>query len=155
MIIPEQIKRRESTKKLKSNLNLKYLFHKNNEKIITEDLCILSFITNNNDKKYSGKTLLSESAPDLNKYEPFMITKYNEDFNSSLSFISEFNLEENENKLDNTFHSSDNEYNDIEQIEIKAKSSKLVYNQKFDDERSLDLEKEWKDIKDFLSNKRL
>ena len=73
MIIPEQIKRRESTKKLKSNLNLKYLFHKNNEKIITEDLCILSFITNNNDKKYSGKTLLSESAPDLNKYEPFMI----------------------------------------------------------------------------------
>ena len=155
MINPKQIKRKESTEKLKANINLKNIFYQNNEKIITKDLCILSFITNDNKKKNSGKTLLSESPPDLNNYESSMIKKYSENFNSSLSFISEFNLEENDNELDDSFNSSDNEYKDIEQIEIKVKSSNLVYNVKFDDERNLELEKDWKDIKDFLLNKRL
>lgn len=155
MIIQEEIKREESTEKLKENLNLKYLFYKNTEKIKTKDLCILNFITNDKEKNYSGKTLLSDSPPDLTKYESSMINKYNENLNSSLSFISDFNLEGNENELNDSFNSSDDDFKDIEQIEIKSKSSKNLYNRKFDDEINIELEKEWKDIKDILLNKRL
>ena len=155
IIIQKEKKREESTEKLKPNLNLKYLFYEKNEKIITKDLCILNFITNDNDKKYSGKTLLSETAPDLKKYESGMVKKYSENFNSNLSFISEFNLEENNDELDDSFNSSNNECSEIEQIEIKAKSSKLVNSSKFDDDNNLEFEKEWKYIKDFLLNKRL
>ena len=84
-----------------------------------------------------------------------MVKKYSENFNSNLSFISEFNLEENNDELDDSFNSSNNECSEIEQIEIKAKSSKLVNSSKFDDDNNLEFEKEWKYIKDFLLNKRL
>ena len=54
-----------------------------------------------------------------------MLNKYDEDLNSSLSFISEFDLENEEN--DNSFNSSFDD-NSVEVIEItsKIKSEKKI-----------------------------
>ena len=153
IIIKKPLKREESTEKSKSHLNLKYLFYKNNEKkIINKDLCILNFITNDNDKKYSYKTSLSDSIPNLYNYELYMINKYDEYLNKSLSFISKFDLEEDENKLSNSFSSCENSDNDIEQIEIKRKSNNKILPE-IDDDNNIKLEKEWEDIKNYLLNK--
>jgi hypothetical protein len=81
-----------------------------------------------------------------------MINKYDENFNSSLSFISEFDLEEDEeNKNDDSFDSFAHDDSGIEIIEIKC-SSKQV-NDKLDENNDIELEKEWKDIQNFLLNK--
>ena len=53
-------------------------------------------------------------------YDLCMINKYDEDLNSDLSFISEFNLEE-ENEKDNSFNSSFDE-NSVEEIDIIKKT---------------------------------
>ena len=55
------------------------------EKKINTDLCILNFITNDKERKYSVKTSLSDSNP-IN-YDLHMINKYDENFNSSLSLF--------------------------------------------------------------------
>ena len=57
------------------------------------------------------------------KYDLSMLNKYDEDLNSSLSFISEFDLENDENDKDNSFNSSFDE-NSVEEIEIIKKSKK-------------------------------
>ncbi len=59
------------------------------------------------------------------KYDLSMLNKYDEDLNSSLSFISEFDLENEEN--DNSFNSSFDD-NSVEVIEItsKIKSEKKI-----------------------------
>ena len=53
------------------------------------------------------------------KYDLCMINKYDEDLNSDLSFISEFDLEE-ENKNDDSFNSSFDEHS-VEEIDIVKK----------------------------------
>ena len=53
------------------------------------------------------------------KYDLEMINKYDEDLNSSLSFISDFDLE-GENENDNSFNSSFDEHS-VEEIEIIKK----------------------------------
>ena len=45
-------------------------------------------------KKYSTKTAFTDSSPENYKYDLSMINKYEENLNSSLSFISNFDLEE-------------------------------------------------------------
>ena len=47
----------------------------------------------------------SEKSPEM-KYDLNMINKYEEDNNSNLSFISEFDLEEDERKRKESFESS-------------------------------------------------
>ena len=56
------------------------------------------------------------------KYDLSMLNKYDEDLNSSLSFISEFDLE-NDNEDDNSFNSSFDD-NSVEEIEIVSKVKK-------------------------------
>ena len=56
------------------------------------------------------------------KYDLSMLNKYDEDLNSSLSFISEFDLE-NGNEGDNSFNSSFDD-NSVEEIEIVSKVKK-------------------------------
>ena len=55
------------------------------------------------------------------KYDLCMINKYDEDLNSDLSFISEFDLEQEENENDNSFNSSFDE-NSVEEIDITPKN---------------------------------
>ena len=150
------IKREESTGKSQTHLSLKYSFYNNIQKqSINTDLCILNFITNESERKYSGKTSISDSIPNKFNYELQMINKYDENLNSSLSFISEFDLEDEEENLENdSFDSCDNDVSEIEQIEIK-KSSKNVLDDRIEDEEcSIKLEKEWNDIQEFLLNKK-
>ena len=56
------------------------------------------------------------------KYDLSMLNKYDEDLNSSLSFISEFDLE-NDNEDDNSFNSSFDD-NSVEEIKIVSKVKK-------------------------------
>ena len=82
---------------------------------------VLHFIRNSS-KKDTVKTTSSENIEEM-KYELNMINKYDEDLNSSLSFISEFDLENEENEKDNSFNSSFDE-NSVEEIEISDKKKK-------------------------------
>ena len=112
---------------------------------------VLNFIRNS-ERKDSIKTCFSESSKEL-KYELNMIDKYDENLNTSLSFISEFDLEEEDDKkVDNSFDSLDND-NSVEQIEISKKNPKNKINDEEDDEEhNFKLEKEWEDIQELLLN---
>ena len=86
-----------------------------------------------------------------------MINKYDESLNESLSFISEFDLEQDENNQNDSFNSCDNDNESIEQIEIKT-DIKTNSNKRdsIDDNKEIDLELEndWNDIQEFLLNKK-
>ena len=110
-------------------------------------------IIRNSKRKDSGKTSFSDSSKIL-KYELSMIDKYDENLNASLSFISEFDLEEEDDKeMDNSFNSLDNDNSvEAENIESLEKSRKNVNNEEDDEEHKTKLEKEWEDIQEFLLN---
>ena len=146
-------KRDKSTGKSHNHLSMKYSFNKNTEIKINTNLCILNLITNESKRKYSTKTSNSESNPIIYDYDLHMINKFDENLNSSLSFISEFDLEEDEeSKNEDSFNSCENDDSEIEQIEIKN-SSKQVLIDKIDEDNDDKLEKEWIDIQNFLLNK--
>jgi hypothetical protein len=75
---------------------------------------VLNFIRNSS-KRDILKSNISENSQEM-KYDLGMINKYEEELNSSLSFISEFNLEEDENESE-TFNSSLDD-NSVEEFEI-------------------------------------
>ena len=77
---------------------------------------VLHFIRNSNIEKV--KSNFSIKSQEM-KYDLCMINEYDEDLNSDLSFISEFDLEE-ENEKDNSFNSSFDE-NSVEEIDIVKK----------------------------------
>ena len=80
-------------------------------------------------KKDTVKTTSSEKSQEM-KYDLSMLNKYDEDLNSSLSFISEFDLENDENDNDNSFDSCFDE-NSVEEIDIikKEKKQKSKYDE--------------------------
>ena len=110
--------------------------------------CVLGFMKNF-ERRDTAKTAISES--DIN-YDLCMINKFDENLNSSLSFISEFDLEEDEKEFDNSFNSSEND-NSVEQIDIKEKNIKKTQAEK--DEEEINLENEWNDIQELILNKKL
>ena len=75
---------------------------------------VLNFIRTSS-KKDNLKSIISENSQEM-KYDLGMINKYEEELNSNLSFISEFNLEEDENESE-TFNSSLDD-NSVEEFEI-------------------------------------
>ena len=154
--LAKPIKREESTGKSQTHLSLKNPFNENNQKkSINRNLYILNFITNESGRKYSGKTSISDYIPNKFNYELHMINKYDENLNSSLSFISEFDLEDDDNKIDDdSFDSCIHDDSEIEQIEIKKSSKNVLDNIIEDEESNIKLEKEWNDIQDFLLNKK-
>ena len=113
---------------------------------------VLNFIRNS-ERKDSVKTSFSDSSK-VFKYELSMIDKYDENLNASLSFISEFDLEEEDDKeMDNSFNSLDNDNSvEVEKIEILEKNRKKINNEEDDEEHNTKLEKEWEDIQEFLLN---
>ena len=84
------------------------------------------------------------------KYDLCMINKYDENLNDSLSFISEFDLEE-ENENESSFNSIDND-DSVEQVEITNKNKKKTSSFQ-EEEYNSKLEKEWEDIQYLLLNK--
>ena len=136
------------TQKIKKYISLQ---NSNYEKEIFRRLnegSVLNFIRNS-DRKDTLKTAISET--DM-KYELYMVNKFDENLDSSLSFISEFNLEERENELDSSFNSCDND-NSVEQIEIIDKSKKIILDEKEEEDHRSKLEKDWNDIQKILLNK--
>ena len=110
--------------------------------------CVLNFIRSS-DRKDTVKTAISET--DMN-YELYMINKFDENLNSSLSFISEFNLEEDEKELDSSFNSCDSD-NSVEQIDIMDKSKNKILDEKEEEEHRSKLEQDWNDIQNLFLNK--
>ena len=146
-------KREKSTRKSYDQLTSKYSFNINPENKINTNLCILNFITSESQRKYSTKTSNSESNPIIYDYDLHMINKYDENLNSSLSFISEFDLEEDEEKNnEDSFNSCENDDSEIEQIEIKNSSNQVLIDT-IDEDNDIKLEKEWNDIQNFLLKK--
>ena len=116
--------------------------------------CVLNFIRSS-ERKESSKTASSEIPKEL-KYDLSMINKYEEKLNSSLSFISEFDLEKEEiddNNFDDSFDSCGHDDSEIEQIEIQNINRQIVKYKNDDEENDVKLEKEWNDIQNFLLNK--
>ena len=156
-------KRENSLEKSKNYLNLKKKFYKKETKIepekkINKNLSILNFIQNKSEGRASVKTYLSDSIPEKFDYDLHMIIKYNENLDTSLSFISEFDLEKDDTKQNDSFNSCDNDDDSIEEIEIKTKSNankRISYDNIYrKNEIDLDFEKDWNDIKELILNKK-
>ena len=111
--------KKPSKKGLKKYISLQDDYIK--EKIFKElnEGTVLHFIRNSN-RKDTVKSTFSENVQEM-KYDLSMINKYDEDLNSDLSFISEFDLEKDEGKNDNSFNSSFDE-NSVEEIDIILKT---------------------------------
>ena len=136
------------TQKIKKHISLqnteyeKEIFRRLNEG------CILNFIRHS-ERKDTVKTAISET--DMN-YELYMINKFDENLNSSLSFISEFSLEEDDKEVDCSFNSCDND-NSVEQIEIVEKNKNKFLDEKEEEEHRSQIEQDWNDIQKLLLNK--
>ena len=141
-------KRGTSSEKPSNHLNLKANFYKKEIKKEIKDFTILNFIIDINERRSSTKTSLTNTFSEKINYELPIINKYEEKLNESLSFISDFDLEEDEQKND-SFKSSDDE-NSVEEIEIKTKTKEPIFNKAKNEEIELELEKEWIDIKQLL-----
>ena len=160
LLISKNEKRENSFEKPKKYINLKDSFYNkeaDKEKITNTHLSILNFIQNKSNGRASAETALTGCVPEI-EYELFMINKYDENLNTSLSFISDFDLEEDNSKQNDSFNSSDND-DSLEEIEIKTKakvykrvSCDNIYLKK---EIDLDFEKDWNDIKQLLLNKKV
>ena len=128
--------------------------YKKDTKIINENLIILNYIMNCSLKKFSAKTALTDSFPENFKYDLTMINKFEEDINTSLSFISNFDLEDIYNEHNNSFNSEEEEEDDNDNFEIVVNpriiNKKVVNNIDNDDDEVND-----KLNKDFLDIKRL
>ena len=80
---------------------------------------ILNFIRSSNKNVISNRKSLEINSSEM-IYDLNMINKYEEEPDSNLSFISEFDLEEEENKNNDSFESSLDE-NSVEEIDIVNK----------------------------------
>ena len=80
---------------------------------------ILNFIRSSNKNVISNRKSLEINSSEM-IYDLNMINKYEEESDSNLSFISEFDLEEEENKNNDSFESSLDE-NSVEEIVIVNK----------------------------------
>ena len=139
-----------ASKKMKKQISLQNDNYKEEIFKKLNEGTILNFVRNS-ERKESVKTNFSESSTEL-KYDLCMINKYNENLNTSLSFISEFDLEDEENEKENSFNSLDNDES-IEQVDIYTKNIKTISIVEDDEEHNIKLDKEWNDIQELLLKK--
>ena len=104
--------KRSYSVKFQSDMILSKNLYKKSTKIINENLLILNYIMNCSQKKFSAKTALTDSSPENLKYDLTMINKFEEDINSSLSFISNFDLEDVYIENNNSFNSEEEDDNE-------------------------------------------
>ena len=143
-------KKRSYSVKYQSDITLNKNLYNKETKIINENLLILNYIMNCSQKKFSAKTALTDSSPENLKYDLNMINKYEENINTNLSFISNFDLEDI--YIDNnSFNSEEDNNENYESIEHKTKTNKKVVNYRSNDDEVNDkLEKDFLDLKNFL-----
>ena len=142
--------KRSYSVKYQSDITLNKNLYKKETKIINENLLILNYIMNCSQKKFSAKTALTDSSPENLKYDLNMINKYEENINTNLSFISNFDLEDI--YIDNnSFNSEEDDNENYEIIENETKTNKKVVNYRSNDDEVNDkLEKDFLDLKNFL-----
>ena len=138
-----------SLKPINNNFPNKILYKKD-DKIFNKNYPILNYLMIHCEGKYSRKTNISDSE-NIN-YDLTMINKYEEDLNKSLSFISEFDLEQDEKEEDSSFNSELDEDDDtIEKVDINIKYRNIRI--KNNDENNIDikLNNDFNEIKKLLS----
>ena len=148
--------KRSYSVKFQSALALSKNLYKKETKIINENLLILNYIMNCSQKKFSAKTSLTDSSPDNLKYDLNMINKFEEDINTNLSFISNFDLEDIYNENNKSFNSEEEEDdNDNFEIIVNTRkiNKKVVNNIDNDDEVNDKLNKDFLDIKRLILGK--
>ena len=130
--------------------------YKKDTKVINENLLILNYIMNCTQKKFSAKTSLTDSFPENLKYDLTMINKYEENINSNLSFISNFDLEDVYNEHNDSFNSEEEDDNDNFEIVANPRiiNKKVVNNIDNDDEVNDKLNKDFLDIKRLVLGKK-
>ena len=136
--------------KYQSDITLNKNLYNKETKTINENLLILNYIMNCSQKKFSAKTAFTDSSPENLKYDLNMINKYEENINTNLSFISNFDLEDI--YIDNnSFNSEEDDNENYEIMENKTKTNKKVVNYRSNDDEVNDkLEKDFLDLKNFL-----
>ena len=140
---PKKFKKQIS---LQNDIYKKEIFKKLNEGSVLNAM-------RNSDRKDTVKTTFSDSNGEV-KYDLCMINKFDENLNSNLSFISEFDLEEDEKENDQSFNSIDDAHS-VEEFDIFKKTNKKnVFDKNDDEEHKKKLEKEWDDIQKLLLNKK-
>ena len=139
-----------------SEMTLSKNLYKKDTKVINENLLILNYIMNCSQKKFSAKTSLTDSSPENLKYDLTMINKYEENINSNLSFISNFDLEDVYNEHNDSFNSEEEDDNDNFEIVANPRiiNKKVVNNIDNDDEVNDKLNKDFLDIKRLVLGKK-
>ena len=148
--------KRSYSVKFQSDMTLSKNLYKKDKKVINENLLILNYIMNCSQKKFSAKTSLTDSSPENLKYDLNMINKYEENINSNLSFISNFDLEDVYNEHNNSFNSEEEDDNDNFEIVVNPRiiNTKVLNTVDDDDELNDKLNKDFLDIKRLVLGKK-
>ena len=130
-----------------------FIFNKNPS--INKIDTVLSLLMKNKiieERRPSCKTCFTDTIIGLNlNYKSKEIKKFDE-LNDSLSDISEFDLEKDQDDINSEFNSSKENISDIEEEKIFAKSKRKL-DPKEDVEYEIQLEKEYEDIIETLKLK--
>ena len=122
LLIKEKKEKRSNSINIENEISLIKEFNKNNSKIYNEKYVVLNYIIDVQ-KRFSTSTALTDTKPETFKYDLTMINKYEEDLNTSLDYISDFDLEKDDNDKNSSFE-SENDNNDSSDVEIKIKNNK-------------------------------
>ena len=122
LIIKEKKEKRSNSINIENEISLIKEFNKNHSKIYNEKYVVLNYIIDVK-KRFSTSTALTDTKPETFKYDLTMINKYEEDLNTSLDYISDFDLEKDDNDKNSSFE-SENDNNDSSDVEIKIKNNK-------------------------------
>ena len=151
--INKNSKSRSLSVKSTTNITLNQDFYKKSVEIINPNLQILNYIMDFSQRRFSAKTGLSNSIPENLDYNLEMINKHEENLNSSLSFISDFDLENDaQNEIDSSFNSEKND-DSVEIIEISENRSIFVAGKNININEDNKLNEDFCDIKKMLLGK--
>ena len=121
LLIKEKKEKRSNSINIENEISLIKEFNKNDSKIYNEKYVVLNYIIDVQ-KRFSTSTALTDTKPETFKYDLTMINKYEEDLNTSLDYISDFDLEKDDNDNNSSFE-SENDNNDSSDVEIKIKNN--------------------------------
>jgi len=151
-IKPISNKRSNSVENYSKNSLVKCLY-KQNVKKYNKNLLILNYIMTNSEKRYSIKTTFSDTIceNETMKYDLNMVNNYEENLNSSLSFISEFDLEDDGKNIEDNSFNSENDDDSGGEIEINTKCDKNIKDKgNEEDEFDIKLDQDFIEIKRHL-----
>ena len=124
-----------------------------NSELNTHKNSILSLLTNKNKRRSSNKTADSNIYIPLSFDYDFNEIKRFDELNKSLSDISDFDLEKDDDEDKSDFNSSEDE-SDFDEEEILNKEKTINNIKKYDSEYEKELEKEYEEIENELNKRK-